>query len=251
MDARWDAISHYWDTRAPGFDRELSHGLHSDEQRVAWLDLLGRLAGPAPKRVLDVGCGTGFLSLLLAELGHRVTGIDLSAQMLEQARKKAAAANMPLTYRNENAASLSDPDETYDFVIGRHIVWTLPDPSRGVSEWLRVLRPGGRLALVEERWASTRKPRPPLTFKSKARAVLDAGFTVVSRGIGIRPRGLYARNYARVLAQLPFSGGPEPERLVELLEARGLRNVTFEMLADPALWCEVPQVKRYLVTGTR
>src|SRR5215472_12275872 len=88
-----DVIRHHWNARACTFDRELGHGVHSDDQRQAWLRLLAQLAGPAPQRVLDAGCGTGVLALLLAELGHEVTGVDLAVQMLEVARLKAEQGN--------------------------------------------------------------------------------------------------------------------------------------------------------------
>ena len=64
------AIQHHWNNRAARFDDDPCHGLHSSAQREAWIEILGRLAGPTPLSVLDVGCGTGFLALLFAELGN-------------------------------------------------------------------------------------------------------------------------------------------------------------------------------------
>ena len=79
-----------WDREALTFDEAADHGLADPECRAAWRDLLrGRPAGPAPARVADLGCGTGTLSLLLAEQGYAVTGVDFSPAMVERARDKA------------------------------------------------------------------------------------------------------------------------------------------------------------------
>jgi ubiquinone/menaquinone biosynthesis C-methylase UbiE len=249
-------IRHHWDRRASTFDDEGGHGLVDDEQRKAWLDLLSRLAGQAPRRVLDVGCGTGFLALRLAELGHTVTGIDLSPQMLDHARRKAEQAGRQIDFRVGDAAALESNDETYDLVVARHVIWNLPDPERGVAEWLRVLRPGGRLALIEGKWADNDAFVPAnARATSRIRAwVLDVAAELVVRS-GLR-RGRYAkrllnRKYRRVERQLPFSGGPPATRLADFLEANSVHNVEVEPLMDPTLWGEVPQFPRYLAMGTR
>lgn len=248
-----EVIRHHWNWRAATFDQDPSQGLHSETQRRAWLELLSRLAGPPPKRVLDVGCGTGFLALLLAELGHRVTGVDLAPEMLERAQAKAAAANVQLEFRVENAAQLTDADETYDFLIERHVLWTLPDPAQGISEWLRVLRPGARLALIEERFANNeqlaREYAHPLRVVIDS--IVEGGMSLLSLIARKKYGKLYSRRYRRIQAQLPFSGGPTVERLSEFLAQHGVQNVEIQSLMDPALWEKQPEVYRYLASGTR
>jgi ubiquinone/menaquinone biosynthesis C-methylase UbiE len=245
-------IRHHWDRRATTFDDEMGHSLVNDEQRKAWFDLLSRLAGRAPRRVLDVGCGTGFLAFRFAELGHTVTGIDLSPQMIDRARRKAEQAHQQIDFRVCDAAALDVADETYDLVVARHVIWNLPDPERGVAEWLRVLRPGGRLVLIEGKWADNdalalANARP--TSQIFAR-VLDAAAALLLRS-GRYPRRLLNRKYRRLEVQLPFSGGPSATRLAEFLEANSVHNVEVEALMDPTLWGEVPQFHRYLATGSR
>src|SRR5205809_4388783 len=121
------AIQHHWDKRAANFDDDPCHGLHSPAQHDAWIEILANVAGPTPLSILDVGCGTGFLALLFAELGHSVTGIDLAPGMLNLARQKAEELHLNLGLRLENGAALQDPDATYDVVIARHVIWVLPD----------------------------------------------------------------------------------------------------------------------------
>jgi ubiquinone/menaquinone biosynthesis C-methylase UbiE len=147
-----EIIRRHWDRCASIFDDQAGHGLVSDEQRRAWLDLLSRFSGRSD-RVLDVGCGTGFLALRFAELGHTVTGIDLSPQMIDRARSKADEAGLKIDFRVGDASAIDCDDGTYDIVVARHLVWILPDPERGVAEWLRVLRPRGRLIFIEGKWA--------------------------------------------------------------------------------------------------
>jgi ubiquinone/menaquinone biosynthesis C-methylase UbiE len=245
-------IQHHWDRRASTFDDEAGHSLVSDEQRKAWLDLLSRFAGQAPKRVLDVGCGTGFLALSLAELGHTVTGIDLSPQMIDRARRKAEQARQQVDFRVCDAAAVDSDAETYDLVVARHVIWNLPEPEQAVAEWVRVLRPGGRLLLIEGKWADNdalaqANARP--TSQIRAR-LIDTAAALLLRS-GRYRRKLLNRKYHRLQLQLPFSGGPPATRLADFLRANSVHNVEVEALMDPTLWGELPQFPRYLATGTR
>jgi ubiquinone/menaquinone biosynthesis C-methylase UbiE len=251
-DAITKVIRHHWDRRADTFDDEIGHGLVSEEQRRAWLDLLSPLGDRSPGRVLDVGCGTGFLALRFAELGHTVTGIDLSPQMIDRARRKAEQADQQIDFRVGDATALDFPDETYDLVVARHVIWNLPDPDRGVAEWLRVLRPGGRLVLVEGKWADNDSSAMYLHATSRALArVRDAAAPAVLLLGGRYGRRLLNRRYNRLETQLPFSGGPTAAELAAFLEANAVRDIVVEPLMDPSLWGEPPRFPRYLAAGTR
>src|SRR5436309_2957648 len=85
-------VAAHWNRRAAGFDNDFGHSIKTPAERAAWdriLDLV--LDGRGILDALDVGCGTGFLSLELDRRGHRVTGIDFAPQMLAEAQTKAAA----------------------------------------------------------------------------------------------------------------------------------------------------------------
>lgn len=145
-----DAID--WDAEAAAFDDEPDHGLRDPEVRAAWAErLTGWLPGH-PADVLDLGCGTGSLSLLAAEGGHRVTGVDLSAPMVGQARAKLAGRDA--VFLVGDAAAPPVGEQRYDVVLVRHVLWTLPDPARVLRHWRGLLRPGGRLVLVEGVWGT-------------------------------------------------------------------------------------------------
>ncbi|MEU5257396.1 class I SAM-dependent methyltransferase [Amycolatopsis sp. NPDC021455] len=141
-----------WDDQAATFDDQPDHGLRDPRVRAAWAELLLPLLPPAPAAVADLGCGTGSLAVLLAEAGYAVFGVDLSPRMLDVAGKKAEAAGVGVELRRGDAADPPCAPSTYDVVLVRHVLWALPDPAAAVDTWVRLLKPGGRLVLVEGRW---------------------------------------------------------------------------------------------------
>ncbi|WP_049569442.1 class I SAM-dependent methyltransferase [Nonomuraea sp. SBT364] len=146
------AITGYWDDAAGAFDDEPDHGLRAAGTRAAWDRLLRAWAPAGPADVLDVGCGTGSLSSLLAAAGHRVTGVDLAPRMIERARAKLAGAGLTGRFLVGDATAPPTGDERFDLVLCRHLLWTLPDPHAALRAWVARLRPGGRLLLIEGRW---------------------------------------------------------------------------------------------------
>ncbi|MFB8247870.1 class I SAM-dependent methyltransferase [Streptomyces sp. NPDC055952] len=139
-----------WDARAASFDEEPDHGLRDPAVRRAWAGRLRDwLPGPSGD-VLDLGCGTGSLSLLASEQGHRVTGVDRSPAMVALAREKLAGRDA--VFLLGDAASPPVAERRFDAVLVRHVLWALPEPARVLRHWLGLLRPGGRLVLVEGVW---------------------------------------------------------------------------------------------------
>lgn len=141
-----------WDAEAAAFDDEPDHGLRDPEVRRAWA---GRLRGWLPERpsdILDLGCGTGSMSLLAAEQGHRVTGVDSSPAMVDLARAKLAGRDA--AFLLGDAAAPPVGEQRFDAVLVRHVLWALPDPGRALRHWWGLLRPGGRLVLVEGVWGT-------------------------------------------------------------------------------------------------
>ena len=143
-----------WDLQAGTFDREPDHGLLDPNVRGAWIDLIVPLMPPAPASILDVGCGTGSLSVLLAQAGYDVRGIDFSEGMVATARAKAAAAGVAARFEVDDAQAPSVEPASCDVVLGRHILWALPDPGAALTCWIAALRKPGLLVLVEGRWST-------------------------------------------------------------------------------------------------
>lgn len=145
VEARWSG----W---ADTFDDEPDHGLRDPVVRQAWQRRLRAWLPDVPSDVLDLGCGTGSLAVLAAADGHRVTGIDLSPAMVDRARAKAAALGLDVTFAVGDAGAPAMPSGSVDVVLVRHVTWTLPAPRDALRRWVDLLRPGGRLVLVEGRW---------------------------------------------------------------------------------------------------
>ncbi|MFZ5648918.1 MAG: class I SAM-dependent methyltransferase [Bacillota bacterium] len=138
------AMRERWNRKGGGYDDVVAHGTKTPAEKDLWRQILGRL-GPGRLSVLDVGTGTGFLAIILAEMGHRVTGIDWSDNMLAQARAGADKANLVVSFVEGDAEGLPFSDGEFDAVVARHLLWTLTDPERALSEWARVIKPGGRM----------------------------------------------------------------------------------------------------------
>lgn len=144
--ALWDGIAARYDGLRP------DQGLTDPGIRAAWLALMSRYLPRPESRNLDVGCGTGSLSLLLASAGHVVTGIDFAPAMIEVARSKGGGHGV--TFLVQDATAPQFAPASFDVVLGRQVLWALPDRARALGSWAGLVRPGGFIVLVEGRFAS-------------------------------------------------------------------------------------------------
>ena len=214
-------VAAHWDRRAPSFDEDFGHSIRTPAERAAWdriLDLV--LAGRGKLDALDAGCGTGFLTFELATRGHRVTGVDFAPAMIAEARRKAAERGVSVRLEEADAEQLPFAPGSFDLAISRHVLWTLPHPEAAIDEWIRVLRPGGRLVVVD----SQLDPSAALPSQENART---------------------SQEYAAVGDQLPFLGGRSREEIETLLKAHGLVNVG----SDPLLDLVAAQAQRMVEEG--
>ncbi|MBK7645346.1 MAG: class I SAM-dependent methyltransferase [Planctomycetes bacterium] len=124
------------------FDRIAAGYRHDADSFVARVPL-------APgERVLDLACGTGNLALPAARAGADVVGIDLAPQLLEAARTRAAAEGLAIRFEEGNAEALGGADARFDTLLSMFGVMFAPRPERVAAELLRLVRPGGRIALA-------------------------------------------------------------------------------------------------------
>jgi ubiquinone/menaquinone biosynthesis C-methylase UbiE len=201
-------VAAHWDRRAAHFDEDFGHSIRTPAERAAWDRILALVVPGRPGlAALDAGCGTGFLSLELAARGHRVTGIDFAPAMVAEARRKAGQRSLSVSFDEGDAEQLPFAPATFDLVISRHVVWTLPHPEAAIDEWIRVLRRGGRLVIVDSQ--------------------LDA-----ATGLSPSQNARTSPEYAAIGDRLPFLGGRSREEIEALLRTHGLANVSSDPLLD-------------------
>ncbi len=120
-------------------------------------------------RVLDVGCGTGVVALTAARLGARVTGVDLTPELVAHARQNASLMKLDISFNEGDVEALDFGDATFDVVVSQFGHMFAPRPEIAVKEMLRVLKPGGTIAfstwpsehLVGQMFAMLGKYGPP------------------------------------------------------------------------------------------
>ena len=152
-----EEIRAYWSDRAETFDESSSHRIEDFYGVPEWHAFLRRAFGLTQaqtlkgKRVLDIASGTGEISRVLCGLGAKVTGLDFSETMHSMAKVKLSGEDWaPLLCDAENLVGV--PDDTFDFAVTRHLAWTLTQPDFAYAEWMRVLKPGARLVIVDGNW---------------------------------------------------------------------------------------------------
>ena len=111
-------------------------------------DFIARTKISPGTRVLDVACGTGNTAIPAARAGGLVTGVDIASNLLEQARKRAAAEHLEIRFQEGDAEELPAGDHEFDVVVTMFGAMFAPHPERVAAELIRVCKPGGRIAMA-------------------------------------------------------------------------------------------------------
>ncbi|MGD6851762.1 MAG: class I SAM-dependent methyltransferase [Candidatus Bathyarchaeia archaeon] len=214
-----EVIRNYWDYRCKYYNNGVVD--QSEEERNAWKNMLGSaisaVGDKSPRKILDVGTGPGFIALMLAEMGHDVTGIDLSTVMLEQARKNAAARSLVIDFRQGDAENLEFSDGSFDVVSNKFLLWTLPNPGKAIAEWFRVLKHGGIMIAIDGDWYD------PGLYWRIVRGSSDIIHAIKERHYPLRQR----RRYASIKKNLPLYS-LKPDRVSSFIQEAGFANIQIE-----------------------
>lgn len=144
-DDRKEQIVHYWEKRSESFLEQRRSELANPIAKRWMKEIEEQIPAGRRLKILDVGCGAGFFSILLAKEGHEVFGIDLTPEMIENAIQLAEEENADCCFQVMDAENPMFADETFDVVISRNLTWTLPNAEHAYGEWMRVLKTGGVL----------------------------------------------------------------------------------------------------------
>lgn len=193
-------IKEWWDDPTKDYDGFIGHGVNSEIEKELWRNEISRLLRHKQNpKILDIGTGTGFLALLLAVMGSEITAADWSMTMMQKAIEKAKHAQIPIQFAVQDAENLTFPDASFDAVVSRHVLWTLANPSKAVSEWVRVIKPGG--------FVITDIPR--IGYNSGKHHYGD-----------------------EIGEELPLGNGAEPEEIVTTFKEAGLSDVNIKIMEN-------------------
>ena len=216
----FEEIENAWTADSAGYDDSVKKQLQNRRDLRHWSEELQLILGAQPLRVLDVGCGPGFFSIVLGRLGHFVKAIDGSTGMVEHARANFRAEGCMASAEVEDAVTLPDEEpESYDVIISRDVVWTLYDPEAAFRRWKEVLKPGGRVIIYDGNYRRDRRD-----LKTKAWKAFSDVLTVIT------DRKLPApREHASTegpFAKLPMVSLERPQADRRMLRKAGYRQVS-------------------------
>lgn len=211
MSQTLEQIRQYWNSRAEGYTLSNREELEDEHRIFLWEQQIRRaLNGRVCRHVLDVGCGPGFFSVLLARLGYEVTAVDYTENMLTEARKNAAHYGVDIDFRRMDAQKLDFEDGIFDLVISRNVLWNLEQPEQAYREWLRVLKPNGTLMNFDGNFYYY---------------VTDAEYGDRTRWEHKHMQGINANSIDRIGEHLPMSRRLRPEWDIQELQKLGAKEV--------------------------
>jgi ubiquinone/menaquinone biosynthesis C-methylase UbiE len=216
-----DEIRDYWSARAETFDLSPGHEIFSEAERSAWHRLIVKHLGRGDgRRALDLACGTGVVSHLMHDLKYDVTGLDWSEAMLDKARAKSQQRDSTIRFIMRDAETTGEEKSSYDVMITRHLVWTLVDPAAAFAEWFSLLRPGGRLLIVDGDFVTQ-------NWYRVLRGWVKSAWSLVAKTEPDRMTE-FRQQYKNVMQQIYFAKGARAPEVVRLLEGAGFGPIVVD-----------------------
>jgi ubiquinone/menaquinone biosynthesis C-methylase UbiE len=205
MNEIYGTMKEWWNANPEKYD-DIHHGNLSEDDMALWMHYLGKHIGADRRqKVLDIGCGTGFLTLKIASLGYDCRGVDLSSGMMEIARKKAEDQGFGIAFSEGNLVNLQIEGNSVDVITNRSVLWTLFEPEKAFQEWRRVLKPRGKLlcfcSIGNDSFHSHYEPEIEELLKLKGaqvstlcRYLEQAGFTMIEAVLMDEIKGRHGNN---------------------------------------------------------
>ena len=142
-----DRMINYWNLRAPGYSLATRLSLDSDRHI---LDSIGHLVNLENKlRIVDMGTGAGQMAIYMAQMGHDVTAVDLSERMIDLAKRNASELGLNIDSCVMDVQHTEMLDSSFDLVVAKNVMWCLDNPVGTYEEWIRILKPGGHIVVID------------------------------------------------------------------------------------------------------
>lgn len=154
MEALTEDIKNYWSNRSEGYSKVNKDEL-ACEQKRKWLQVIEKKIGAKEKskcKILDIGTGPGFFSIILAEAGYDVTAVDFTKAMIDEAKVNAGILENRIKFFTMDAHELDFVDGSFDVIVSRNLTWNLEKPEKAYDEWMRVLSKNGVLLNFDANW---------------------------------------------------------------------------------------------------
>lgn len=154
MEALAEDIKRYWTNRSEGYSKVNKDELACRQKRK-WLEAIEKKVGAKNKskcKILDIGTGPGFFSIILAEAGYDVTAVDFTEAMLEEAKANAGDLVDKINFCTMDAHNLDFEDNSFDAIVSRNLTWNLESPEKAYYEWMRVLKCEGVMLNFDANW---------------------------------------------------------------------------------------------------
>ena len=224
----------YWKERSHTYSKDNRSQLEN-EKKTVWENLiLSNTTQEKQLNILDVGTGPGFFAVLLAQKGHHVTAVDVSADMLERAKENLVYYQVHADLRLLDGNDLPFSDDTFDLVISRDVTWTLQQPEETLLEWKRVAKPGGQILYFDANWYYH------LFDEEWMKLHLENEKIKSQNGLPIHDKGKVMEEIAR---ELPMSKRLRPTWDLDELPQLGFRNVKALKNLNSVIYTEEEQLK--------
>lgn len=228
QNAQKQPIVSYWGKRAGDFAALRQEELRSKKAERWKRELLPFLPRDKRAPILDIGTGSGFFSILLAEEGYEnVTGIDLTPQMIERAREMVVGMKNAPSFYVMDAEKLKFPSESFQAIVTRNLTWTLPHMEQAYGEWYRVLKKNGVLLNFDANYGNEEEELP------KEELPQNHAHKMISEELNIE--------YEKIIKSLPATYMSRPARDVEMMKNTGYRRILLDFQLSDRIYQEVDE----------
>ena len=216
MDLLKKQIEKYWNWRSSSYELDQAKSIETVKDWESTINALVSHVKGSDLRALDVGTGPGQLAFYLAGAGFKTTGIDISPGMITRAGQKALQDGLSCDFQTGDAEHLPFADNSFDVVVTRNLVWTLPDPQAAIREWHRVLKPEGRIIISDGYWQN-------ITWSHIHRLIFKGikGFLKTRKFISCR----FFSHYAGLIKRLPLYEGVTINDAGTLMQHAGFKDI--------------------------